>query len=677
MNPTNNLKELTLRGIILGALITIVFTASNVYLGLKVGLTFSSAIPAAMISMGVLRLFQGSNILENNIVQTQASAAGTLSAIIFVLPGLLMMGYWTGFHFWQTFFIAAAGGMLGVMFTIPLRRVMVVNSDLPYPEGVAAAEILNVGYTDTQGGKDTAAKDGLKDIAVGSFWSALVAFCTAGLKILGEGWSKFFVIGGSVFQIPMGFSLALLGAGYLIGIVAGLAMLFGIVLTWGILVPYFTAHEALPVADELGKFAVGIWKSKVRLIGAGVIALAAVWTLITLFKPMVEGIKMSFAAARGSQKNGAQLPETDRDLSGKTILGVVLGTVVLLAATFSSFVAQAPMALSSAWLLVLLVTVLTVLIGFLVAAACGYMAGLVGSSSSPISGIGIIAVIVSSLSLLMMGRATGLLDTPEGTQFATALALFSTSAVVAVAAIANDNLQDLKTGFLVGASPRKQQIALLIGCVIGALVIAPVLDLLYQANGFTDAMPRAGMDVKNALSAPQAGLMTTIATGIFSNNIQWTYFVSGLGLGAALVLVDALLKRRGGKMRLPVLAVGLAIYLPPAVNMPLVIGSILAWFAQRTLKARAAARGENLADLEKRSDRRGVLISSGMIVGESLVGVIVAIIVLASVMNHGSDSPLALGIEFLKPWADVLGLVVFVLTSVWFYFKLTQVRDKS
>ena len=298
------LPELTFRGVLLGAVITIIFTASNVFLGLKVGLTFSSAIPAAVISMSVLRLFKDANILENNMVQTQASAAGTLSSIIFILPALVMMGHWQGFPFWQTLGICAAGGMLGVMFTIPLRHVMVVQSDLPYPEGVAAAEILRVGSAERaqdaaeEAGRAPAkpAATGMGDFVSGGVVAAAVSFAASGLRVLGDGVSGWFALGGAVFRLPMGFSLALLGAGYLIGIVAGLAMLTGLVISWGIAVPILTSMAEMPAGMTLAKFATGLWSSQVRFIGAGVIGVGAIWTLATLFVPMARGVKASFSA---------------------------------------------------------------------------------------------------------------------------------------------------------------------------------------------------------------------------------------------------------------------------------------------------------------------------------------------------------------------------------------------
>jgi putative OPT family oligopeptide transporter len=659
---TTTLPELTLRGMILGALLTVVFTASNVYLGLKVGLTFSSSIPAAVISMAVLRALRGGNILENNMVQTQASAAGTLSSIIFVLPGLLMIGHWHGFPFWQTLGICGAGGMLGVMFTIPLRRAMVVESDLPYPEGVAAAEILRIGSVPLEGtGGDRSTSDvGARDIAFGGIVAALFSFATAGLKIFGESITAWVPAGAAVFRLTAGFSLALIGAGYLIGIVAGLAILLGIVLTWGVAVPILTATTIHPADQSISAFATGLWAHKVRFIGAGTIGVAAIWTLISLARPMIDGVKASFAAfgtARHRREANLAADRTDQDLAPHWIIIVTLALVVIWLVTFGAFLSHAPLSFSVIGSLVLCGVVFAVVFGFLVAAACGYMAGLVGSSTSPISGIGIVAVILVSLLILGVSQASGLLASDEGRQLAIALALFTTSAVIAVATISNDNLQDLKTGWLVGATPWRQQVALLIGCVVGAAVIPPVLNLLYNAYGFAGALPRAGMDPSQALSAPQATLMTAIATGIFTHQLDWSMLGIGVALGIVLILIDMALARRGGSARLPVIAVGIGIYLPPTIGTTLVIGAVLSWWIGRVLKRRAKARQVGYQTFADHANRRGVLLASGLIVGESLVGVVMA----GVVGFTGKDSPLAVVGDSFAPTSEWLALLVFVL----------------
>lgn len=658
-----NLKELTFRGIILGALITVIFTASNVYLGLKVGMTFASSIPAAVISMAVLKFFKDSSILENNMVQTQASSAGTLSSVIFVLPGLLMMGYWQDFPFWQTMLICAAGGTLGVLFTIPLRRAMVVNSDLPYPEGVAAAEILKAG-------NHADGDSGVKDIAYGGVLAGLVAFLTNGLRVMADGASAWIQTGKAAFQLPMGFSLALLGAGYLIGIVGGIAMLIGVILTWGVAVPYFTMSGDIAADASLIDAAMVVWKTKVRFIGVGTIGIAAIWTLLILMKPMIEGMLHSFRMLKGGQAESEH--RIDIDLSPKTMIYILIATVVLIVISLHHFIAAAPISPELSILLVVVCTFLAVFIGFFVAAASGYMAGLVGSSSSPISGIGIISVIVISLVLVSIGNASGLFETVDGQKFLTALTLFTASIVLTTATISNDNLQDLKTGLLVDATPWRQQVALIIGCFVGALVIAPVLEILYHAYGFSGALPRPDMDPSQALSAPQATLMTTISQGIFTNKLEWTYILTGVVLGAVLITIDAFLKKVSNKVfGLPVIAVGIGIYLPPSINMPVIVGAFLAWIMTRHI----AKLGNK--EVSAKAERFGTLFSAGLIVGESLMGVILAFIIAASVTTGGSEAPLSLNLENWDTIGEWLGLIVFIVGIVIFASRVLRAKKSD
>ena len=667
MNNSTALRELTLRGMILGALITVVFTASNVYLGLKVGMTFASSIPAAVISMAVLKMFQGSNILENNMVQTQASSAGTLSSVIFVIPALLMMGYWQSFPFWQTLLICISGGILGVIFTIPLRNVMVVKSDLPYPEGVAAAEILKAG--DESDNKDS----GIKEIVSGGLLAASVSFLTNGLRVVADGASYWFKGGNAIFQLPMGFSFALLGAGYLVGMMGGIAMLVGTIFTWGVAVPYFTATTPMPANADMISFATGLWKSNVRFIGVGTIGIAAIWTLLVLFKPMVQGMSQAFRALKDPSMQS--LERTAQDLSPKTMIYTILASIALIIVALVSFLQPVGLSMELAFLLVVVCTILAVVVGFLVAAASGYMAGLVGSSSSPISGIGIISIVIISVILMTVGNAAGLMENADGQRFLTALTIFTASIVFCVSTISNDNLQDLKTGYLVKATPWRQQFALIIGCIVGALVITPVLEILYHAYGFAGAMPREGMDATQALSAPQATIMMTISNGIFSNSLEWTYILVGVVFGICLIIIDTLLKKASsGRLGLPTLAVGIGIYLPPVVNVPLIIGATLSWLVNRHIKRHAKRNGKDVEAASKKAERFGTLFAAGLIVGESLVGVILAFIIAGSVTSGGSDAPLALNLENWGGMAELLGLTLFVIGCIIFARRVLQAK---
>lgn len=661
MYKKQNLPELTLRGLILGSILTIIFTASNVYLGLKVGLTFSSSIPAVVISMAVLSLFKTSNILENNMVQTQASAAGTLSSVIFVIPGLFMCGYWSEFPLWQTFMICLCGGGLGVLFTIPLRRTMVVESKLAYPEGRAAAEILKVANKDQSSKKG---KQGIKEIALGSFIAAIFSLLSNGFKLAASESNFAFIWNKMAFGFSMGYSLALLGAGYLVGLAGAIALFVGMFLAWGIFTPYLSNFE-FDSAKNAVDLASSVWSSKVRLIGTGAIAIAALWTLIELLKPVIESIKeiVKNVKITNQEKN----ERTNIDLSLKSIFILFVLMVVGLFITFYSFVEDANLSIYYQMLFSFVGTLVSVLIGFFVAAACGYMAGLVGSSSSPISGIGLIGVIISSIVFLVLG--VELFQDPMLSKFAVALAIFTTSVILATAAISNDNLQDLKTGHLVGATPWKQQVALLVGCVFGALAIVPVLNLLYQAYGFVGAMPREGMDASSALAAPQANLMSTIAQGIFHHNIEWGYMAFGVFVGILMIIIDKILKGTQ-KMSLPPLAVGIGIYLPPAINIPLVIGGILKYIVMQHLTkkyAKNSHKEEKLASCEQ----RGTLFASGLIVGESIFGVIIAGITVFSVSMGGSENPLALNLANFHD-SELFALIFFVGVVLYFIKRIVK-----
>ncbi|MEB3766543.1 OPT family oligopeptide transporter [Acinetobacter sp. MD2] len=684
-DPYLGYKELTLRGVILGILITIIFTASNIYLGLKVGLTFASSIPAAVISMAVLRYAKNSNILENNFVQTQASAAGTLSSVVFVLPGLLMMGYWQGFPFWQTTLLCLSGGILGVIFTIPLRHVMVVKSDLPYPEGVAAAEILKAGAVgrvanehgellqDHQQGD--AKPSHAKEILLGGALAALTSLLNGGLRLISDSASFWFKSGSAIFQIPMGFSLALLGAGSLMGLAAGCAIFVGIFIAWGIAVPVLSSMFPQPEHMEMAAFAHQLWVSKVRFIGVGTIGIAAIWTLLMLFKPMVEGIRLSISAYTSAKQSGETLARANRDLNPKQMLMVTASMIIILFATFYSFVATSGLDIKMAWALVLVMTFITFVIGFLIAAACGYMAGLVGSSSSPISGIGILSVLVFAVVLLIVGNLEHLTVSTNGVQFLTALTLFGTTAVLAVATISNDNLQDLKTGYLIHATPQRQQIALIIGSIVGALVISPLLELLYHAYGFAGAMPRASMDPSQALAAPQALLMTTISQGIFSHQLQWNYIFIGVMIGVLCIVIDFILKKSSqGKMGLPVLAIGMGIYLPPSINMPLFIGAVMFWLLKQHVKKKTAAAQQEQA--MQQLEQRGTLFAAGLIVGESLMGVILAILIVISTGTGGSDAPIAIVLNNWDKMANYLGLALFVFAIFVFVQRCLKIKPQ-
>ncbi|MCH4090685.1 OPT family oligopeptide transporter [Acetobacter sp.] len=651
MPHSDTSRELTVRGLVLGALITVVFTASNTYLGLKIGLTFASSIPAAVISMAVLRLLGGGSLLENNMVQSQASAAGTISTVFAVFPALILIGHWNHFPFLETAGLTAVGGMAGVLFTIPLRRALVNDSPLPYPEGVAAAEILRAGHESASG---EASHRGLKALIGGAAVSAAVSFASGGLRLLTDGATTTFALGASVFRLSSGFSLALLGAGYLVGAAGGLAMLFGYMLSWIVAVPWLTATTPNPDHLDAASFATSVWAHKVRFIGAGAIATASLWTLGELAIPVFRGIRSALGSTATSAERGAGTgADTGKDLSARTIMitGALLSVALFLLFSLFLYPFTAHFVVPA-----LFGTVFLGVFGFLTAATCGYMAGLVGSSSSPISGIVLLATVLVC-SLLMLMDHLALLPSvfsADDHHLAIAFAMVILSAIVAAASISNDNLQDLKTGQLVGASPWRQEGVLLLGCGIGALVVPPVLNLLYQAYGFTGAMPRPDMDPTHVLAAPQPAIVTMIASGIFRQNLDWSMLAIGAATGMALVALDRILRFR--KLSLPPLAVGIGIYLPPSVSTTLAVGACLGWLVKK-----AASRRDGQTD-------EGTMIASGLIVGESLTGV-----ALAAVSGlTGSDSFLAVGGGLPAPWNGVAGLLVFTAVCLWFARRVTK-----
>ena len=645
---TTRLPELTLRGVVLGAIITVLFTAANVYLGLKVGLTFATSIPAAVISMAILRLFRTGNILENNIVQTIASAAGTLAAIIFVLPGLVLVGWWTGFPYWTTAAVCAVGGVLGVMFSVPLRRALVTGSDLPYPEGVAAAEVLKVGAESREGGAENMA--GLRTILLGSTVAAGFALLTQ-LRLAAAEAAKNFKIGAvSASGVSASFSMALIGVGHLVGLTVGVAMAIGMVVAWGVLVPVLASYQ--PALDPVDTVVGTVFRSEVRFIGAGTIGVAALWTLLKILGPIVGGIRSAMAAAR-ARSGGAVLELTERDLPIGVVGGTVIFSLLPIAWLLWDFAAGGPVA-EHPWLVILGTLAYVLVIGVVIAAVCGYMAGLIGASNSPVSGVGILAVLAASLLLAMIyGHGGG----PERTSALVAYALFTTAIVFSIATISNDNLQDLKTGQLVGATPWKQQLALVLGVLFGSLIIPPVLDLLNTAFGFQGA---AGAG-PNALAAPQASLIAALATGVLGGDIDWGLIGIGAGIGAAVVAIDELLGRTT-RHRLPPLAVGMGIYLPMALTLLIPVGALIGRFYER-----AAARGANPEFVS----RLGVLAATGLIVGESLFGVVFAGIVAAT----GSDAPLA--VAELGEGVTILVAVVLFAGGVALLYGRTLARGRA
>lgn len=595
--------QLTLRAVLLAIILAVVLSAANAYLGLFAGLTVATAIPAAVVSMGVLRLLGGGTILENNIVQTGASAGSSIAAgVIFTIPALILMGYWPDFDYWWVLGIAGLGGLLGVLFSVPLRRSMIVEDPLPFPEGKAAAEVLKAG--DNPG-------PGLKILGISATLGALVKLAAAnGLRLIPDAWALAGYLGGSrvIGYIGTGLSPALLGVGYIVGLNVGIVVLSGAVLSWHIAIPVYHAFFlgsdptlAAAIADApAADAAFAIWNAKIRFLGVGAMLVGGIWTLFTLRKSLVSGIRSGIAAARSSSV-GIVVAETERDLPMKWMLVAVVLFVLPLLALYQAIVGQ--------WHVSIPMTIIMIVAGFLFVSVSGYLAGLVGSSNNPVSGITIATILFASVVLLMLLGADGE-RVVNGAPIGAVAAIMIGAVVCCAAAVGGDNLQDLKTGYLVGATPWKQQLMLGIGAFSCALIMAPVLNLLQDAYGIGS----------QTLPAPQANLMASVAKGMFGGDLPWDFIAIGAVVGAAIIAFDSWLKSRGSRFRVPVLAAAIGIYLPLELMVPIFLGGLIAHLVERF----HGVSPDDEAALD-RVHRPGVLFAAGLITGEALMGIAIAI----------------------------------------------------
>jgi len=629
---------------VLAIVLAMVLAAANSYLGLFAGMTIASAIPSAVVSMAVLRALGGGGILENNIVQTGGSAGTSMaSGVIFTIPALVILGYWQTFDFWWVLAISGLGGVLGVLFSVPLRRSLIVDQDLAFPEGKAAAEVLRAGENPAQGVRilgRAALAGGLAKLAAAS-----------GLRMIPDTAFLSGHLGKLIAYVGTNLSPALLGVGYIVGLNIGIVVVAGSVVSWNIVIPIYGAFFlpdnpvlAHAVAGLSAEDAAGLlWSKHIRYLGVGAMLVGGIWTLIKLRSSLLSGVRSGLAASRA----GAEriVAATERDLPMKWILiGVVLFTLplwMLYQNIVGSVVVSLPM------------TIIMVIAGFLFCSVSAYMAGLVGSSNNPVSGITIATILFAAVVLLvLMGK-----NAPLGP-----VATIMIGAVVCCAAcIAGDNLQDLKAGYIVGATPWKQQVMLAIGAGVCALVMAPVLNLLAKAYGIGVPTP----EHPNPLLAPQATLMASVAKGMFGGELPWNMVIVGGLIGILNIIIDEILRIRGATFRAPVLAAAVGIYLPLDVTMPIFLGGLLAWAAERKLLARAGGGAASTGEIE-RLNRKGMLFSAGMITGEALMGILIAIPIVA----YGRADILALPAAW--QFGQWLGVLVLVLLAVWLFRTATS-----
>jgi putative OPT family oligopeptide transporter len=634
MNSPPIPPQLTVKAVLLGIVLSAILAGANAYLGLFAGLTVSASIPAAVISMAILKMFKESNILENNIVQTAASAGESLAAgVIFTMPALIIFGYWDVFEYWWVTAIAGIGGLLGVLFTIPLRRSMIVEQQLAYPEGKATAEVLKVGEGESSGG--------IRFLALAAITGAVVKFFSTGLHVLtGTAQAARYVGGSTVGYLGISLSPALISVGYIVGLNISVLIFVGGAISWYLAIPVFSTFFLDSNADIAALYAAGqtaedlafdIWSKEIRYLGVGAMVVGGVWALISMRDSLAGGIKSGLAQVASGPS--AATSHTDRDIPMNLVLIGIALFVVPIYFLYENIVSSFGISLA--------MTLIMIVAGFLFSSVAGYMAGLVGSSNNPISGITIATILFASLVLLaMMGS-----DSAVGPS----AAIMIGAVVCCAAAIAGDNMQDLKAGYILGATPWKQQVMQGVGVISSVLVIAPILNLLLQAYGI--GVPTA--EHPNPLTAPQATLMASVAQGVFHGGLPWTMVFIGGAVGVLVIIGDEILKSKGSSFRMPVLAVAVGIYLPLELSSAILVGGIVAHFAARA-HAKRSLDGET-------SMRNGMLFAAGLITGEALVGILMAIPIVVT----EDQNVLAVG-ESLQ-FGGSVGLVVIGLVCFWMY----------
>ena len=571
-------NEITLKAFFLSILLSIILSSAMVYLGLYAGMTISASIPAAIMSMGILRLFKNSNILENTIVQTAASAGESLAAgVIFTLPALLLIGYWDSISYWEVTKIAMVGGILGALFTVPLRRALILKAQLRFPEGVATAAVLKTGH-ETDANKS---KESLKMIAFSALLGGFVKLGELAFSIWSSALGGAVAIKGAIFGMGASLSPSLISVGYIVGRNIGILVFSGGVISWVIAIPIYSYMYGFE-GENYFDIANGIWNAKIRYLGVGAMVVGGIWSVIQLAKPLIESIQLSIKTLKESAEN---LSLEEKDLPINYVFMAILAMLVPISLTYFGIIGS--------WTSAIILSLVMTIFGFLFSAVAAYMAGVVGSSNNPISGVTIATILFSSLLIISFFDV----DSSKGA----AAAILIGAVVCCAAAIGGDNLQDLKTGNIVGATPWKQQLMQLVGVSSAALTLGIVLTLLHEAYGIGSS----------ELPAPQAVLMTNVANGVFSGNLEWGMIYAGAILGIFIILLDQYQARRNAEFRFPILVVAIGIYLPVELTLPIFIGGMLNHFASKT----ASEDGKN----------NGLLMASGLITGEALMAIFIAV----------------------------------------------------
>lgn len=651
--------ELSLRVVVLAIILTVLLAMSNAYLALKLGILTSASIPAAIISMGILRFFKNSTILENNAVQTAASAGEAVAGgIVYTIPALIIIGFWNHFDYLTNFFIAVCGGVLGVLFSIPLRRILVHDPSLKFPEGRAIAEVL----------KSSVEKTGIKDILIGGAVGGLIELFQTGFKVVANSWGYWFVIQRSLFGLGAGFSATMIGAGYLVGHDMAISIFLGAVISWLIALPVVSQFYPEFVSHYPAEQAASIlWNSEMRYLGIGAMLFAGVWTFLKLVRPLSTSIQISLKSFMSKGNKDIQPVRTDQDIPLPYIL---IGTGALAAILFLFFQLVLPLqqvGLDNEYspTLVFLAVIYVLFIGFIFSVITAYFSGMVGVTASPGSSVVISGMLFAAWLLLV--AVDHLLPLPlktEQIQAAEAITIMIGAVVTGIAAIANDNTQDLKVGQLVGATPWKQQLMLLLGVVISSLVIPPVMQLLFNVYGIAGVMPHEGMDISQSLPAPTAALMAAITEAVFRNSLPWTMMLIGSAIILLIVFVNHFL-RLSRYLNLSILGVAIGMYLPLSSSFPLFIGGMIALFVKRRLKRTTPIEKEAITRKQK-----GTLIACGLVAGSAIIDVLLAI---PFSIFQSPDALQIVGPEW-KNIGVYLGVLTTLLLAWWIHHRVVKYK---
>jgi putative OPT family oligopeptide transporter len=660
---SKSLPEITIKSLILAVILTLVLTAANAFLGLKVGATVSASIPAAVISLGILGFFKNHNVLESTMVQTAASAGeGLVAGIAFVLPALLSLGYWHSFHYGETVFVAAMGGIFGVLFSVPIRRALLNDPELRFPEGVAIGNVLKASASDEDAD--------LKMLVVGGVVGGLISLFQTGFRVVCDSFEYWWRVGGTLVGVGSGFSPALIAAGYIVGVNVGLSMFVGVIIGWFIGVPVLAYVFGVPEASTAAEAASFLWNEHMRYLGVGAMLVGGIWTLLYLCKPVLRSLKLSLQSVKNVNLAEGEVLRTEKDIPMNYVLkiGIVLLVPIFIFGLWLLDPQIIKVSMGLRWALGFIATAYVLVVGFAFSSIAAYFAGLIGSSNSPGSGLTVsVLLFLSLLTVAVLGAELSLhVHHAEVELAAAGFVVLLTSFMSAAIVISNETIQDLKVGQILGATPWKQQVMLVIGVIVAALIIPLILELLFNAYGMAGVYPREGMDPSQMLPAPQAGLMAAIVKGAFSYNLPWGMISIGVGVGVVCIVIDELVKPFG--VRLPVLAVGLGIYLPVGASIPVVFGGLLNYLVNRHFKKRTLNEGKQAEEAAKRSKHLGLTLACGLVAGASLMGVVLAI---PFAMYKSSNVLSLVGSDFI-PYSNLLAVLITLGLCTWIYRKLCR-----